>query len=61
MQGNGTLGTFGILSATFLGGLVFDAFGPGAPFTMMSLVNLLVFVWALLVILSGRSKSQQSH
>jgi MFS family permease len=50
----GLVGTLGILTATLAGGLVFDAFGPGAPFTMMAGVNAVVAVLALLLILSGR-------
>jgi MFS family permease len=50
------VGTVGILAATFAGGLVFDAFGPGAPFLMMSGVNAVIVIWALIVILSKRSK-----
>lgn len=43
------VGTMGILFATFVGGMVFDAFGYGAPFTMMAGVNAVVAVCALLV------------
>jgi MFS family permease len=49
----GLFGTIGILSATLAGGLVFDAFGPSAPFTLMAAVNAVVAVLALLVVLSG--------
>lgn len=49
------VGTGGILAATFAGGLVFDAFGPGAPFLMMSGVNAVIVIWALAVILAKRS------
>ncbi|HJP05604.1 MAG TPA: MFS transporter [Gammaproteobacteria bacterium] len=49
----GLLGTVGILTATLAGGLVFDAFGPGAPFKMMAVVNGVVAVFALCLILSG--------
>jgi MFS family permease len=49
------VGTGGILAATFAGGLVFDAFGPGAPFVMMSGVNAVIVVWALAVILAKRA------
>lgn len=50
----GLLGTVGILSATLVGGLVFDAFGPNAPFIMMAFVNGAVGILALLLILAGR-------
>jgi MFS family permease len=49
------VGTFGILTATLIGGLVFDRFGPGAPFTMMAFVNLIIVVWSLWVIMSGNA------
>jgi len=51
----GLIGTGGILASTYFGGIVFDAFGPGAPFMMMSAVNLVIVVWALAVIIAGRS------
>jgi hypothetical protein len=41
--------------ATVFGGYVFDAYGPGAPFMMMSGVNLIIVIWALTVMLRGRS------
>ncbi len=53
----GLVGTVGILFATFAGGQVFDAFGYGAPFTMMAGVNLVIAVWALLVIGRGAGGS----
>ena len=53
----GFIGTIGILTATLLGGFVFDRFYYGAPFTMMAFVNALVAVWALLVILAAAHKS----
>jgi MFS family permease len=49
------IGTGGILMATVCGGYVFDAYGPGAPFMMMSGVNLIIVAWALTVMLRGRS------
>jgi MFS family permease len=52
----GLIGTFGILFATFFGGQVFDKFGPGAPFTMMAAVNVVIVVIAAGVILSGHAK-----
>ena len=51
----GLVGTGGILFATFFGGQVFDTYGPGAPFTMMAGVNVIIVVLAAWVILSGRS------
>ncbi len=51
----GLIGTGGILFATFAGGQVFDAFGPGAPFTMMAFVNLVIVAWAGLVLLRGHA------
>ena len=51
----GLIGTTGILFATFAGGQVFDAFGPGAPFTMMAVVNGVVVLWAGWVIMSGNA------
>ncbi len=53
----GLVGTLGILFATLAGGQVFDAFGYGAPFTMMAGVNLVIAVWALLVIGRGAGRS----
>jgi MFS family permease len=42
-------GTFGILSLSFLCGLIFDAFSPTAPFIFMGCVNLAVVFLALYV------------
>ncbi len=53
----GLVGTVGILFATLAGGQVFDTFGYGAPFTMMAGVNLVIAVWALLVIGRGAGRS----
>ena len=47
----GLVGTLGILSVTFLGGQAFDRFSYGAPFTMMTGVNAVIALWALIVIL----------
>ena len=44
------VGTLGILFATVAGGIVFDRFGPGAPFVMMAGVNLVIVIWGLRVI-----------
>jgi MFS family permease len=54
------VGTFGILSATVIGGIVFDRFGPGAPFTMMAFVNLIIVCWSLWIIVSGRAGPQSA-
>ncbi len=51
------VGTFGILSATVAGGIVFDKYGPGAPFVMMAGINLIIAVWALWLILTNRAGS----
>ena len=48
-------GTFGILTATLVGGEVFDRIAYTAPFTMMAIVNGLVVVAALLVRARGRA------
>lgn len=49
------VGTLGILSATLAGGIVFDQFGPGAPFTLMAGVNLIIVIWSLWLILTKRA------
>lgn len=49
-------GTLGILTATVMGGIVFDAFGPGAPFLMMAGVNLVIVMWALAVVFAGHHR-----
>ncbi len=41
------MGTAGIMVLSFIGGRVFDGIGPTAPFVMMGIVNLIVFVSAL--------------
>jgi MFS family permease len=51
----GLVGTAGILFATIAGGWVFDAYGPGAPFTMMAFVNVIIVVLAAWIIITGRS------
>jgi MFS family permease len=43
----GLCGAVGLLSASFVGGQVFDYFSPTAPFTMMSIVNGIVCVLAV--------------
>ena len=45
----GLVGTLGILSATFIGGQIFDRFSYSSPFTMMAVVNAVVVVWAMMV------------
>ena len=45
----GLVGTIGILSATFVGGQLFDRVGYSSPFTMMAAVNALIVVWAMIV------------
>lgn len=57
----GLVGTAGILFATFAGGLVFDKFGPGAPFTMMAAVNAIIVLLAAIVIFAGRSQPVLAH
>jgi predicted MFS family arabinose efflux permease len=54
----GLVGTLGILTATFLGGQVFDQFSYGAPFTMMAGVNAVVALWALIVILRAAHRPE---
>ena len=41
------MGGIGIMSLTFLGGILFDQIGPTAPFVMMGIINFLVFGAAL--------------
>lgn len=43
----GVAGAVGILLGTSLGGVLFRAIGPTAPFVMFGAVNLVVFGWAL--------------
>jgi MFS family permease len=45
----GFCGALGVLGAHSLGGWLFDAWRPGAPFIMMGIVNLLVCVLAAIV------------
>lgn len=45
----GVAGAFGILIGTKGGGVLFDAYGPSSPFVVFGLLNLVVFVWGLLV------------
>jgi predicted MFS family arabinose efflux permease len=50
----GVAGAFGILIGTKGGGMLFDGVGPSAPFVVFGLLNLVVFVWGLLVFRSVR-------
>ena len=43
------MGGLGIMFAGFLGGVVFDAIGRTAPFTMMGILNAVLMVLALVV------------
>lgn len=43
----GLCGAMGLLTASFLGGQVFDHFSPTAPFTMMSIINGIICLLAL--------------
>ncbi|MGI9235779.1 MAG: MFS transporter, partial [Woeseiaceae bacterium] len=45
----GVAGAFGILIGTKGGGFLFDAYGPSSPFVVFGFLNLVVFVWGLLV------------
>jgi MFS family permease len=45
----GVAGAFGILIGTKGGGMVFDTIGPSAPFVIFGALNLVVFIWAMLV------------
>lgn len=46
---NGFFGAIGIFMAFFIGGRLFDAFGPSAPFVMVGLFQLGLFVAAVVV------------
>ena len=46
----GLVGAFSILCTSFVGGIVFDTIGRGAPFAMMGIVNFLVVLAALFVL-----------
>ncbi|MGI9238784.1 MAG: MFS transporter [Woeseiaceae bacterium] len=45
----GVAGAFGILIGTKGGGFLFDAYGPSSPFVVFGFLNLVVFVWGLIV------------
>jgi MFS family permease len=46
---NGFFGAIGIFLAFFIGGRLFDAFGPSAPFVMVGLLQVALFVAAVVV------------
>jgi MFS family permease len=46
---NGWFGAVGILIASLLGGILFDRIGPSAPFVMIGLFQVVVFLFAVLV------------
>ncbi len=50
----GAMGAIGIMIVTIIGGEIFDAIDPTAPFLMIVLFNLVIIVWALFVRLSGK-------
>ncbi len=50
----GVAGAVGILVGTKGGGILFDAYGPSTPFVVFGSLNLLVFIWGLLVFRSIR-------
>ena len=43
------VGAFGIMSAAKVGGYVFDAVAPSAPFVVFGLVAIVILVWAMIV------------
>lgn len=45
----GVCGAVGVLTATSLGGWLYDVWRPGGPFVMMGVINLLVFLTAVAV------------
>ena len=52
---NGFFGAIGIFLAFAIGGRLFDAYGPWAPFVMVGVVQLVLFVAAVLVRLAAPS------
>jgi predicted MFS family arabinose efflux permease len=46
---NGFFGAIGILLAFFIGGRLFDAYGPSAPFVMVGLLQVVLFFIAVAV------------
>jgi len=55
------VGTLGILSATVLGGILFDKIGPSAPFTMMAFVNFVIVIWSGWLILTNRAGNAENN
>ena len=53
-------GSAGILTMSVVGGLVFDAWMPGAPFVIVGLINLFIFIIALSVRLKVGYKAPKS-
>jgi len=55
---SGMFGAVGILIATGLGGRLFDAFGPSAPFVFVGVLQLILFVVAVLIRIAGAGRAQ---
>lgn len=53
----GLTGAFSILCTSFVGGIVFDKIGRGAPFAMMGIINFLVVLVALVVLVRAPGMS----
>jgi predicted MFS family arabinose efflux permease len=47
--GYGFCGTLGIIVSTWVGGLMFDAWSPSAPFVFVGCLTWLVFFYALVI------------
>lgn len=45
----GLVGALGIMAISVFGGQAFDAIGPGSPFVIMALANIVLVVWSILV------------
>lgn len=45
----GVAGAVGILIGTSVGGVLFRSIGPSAPFVMFGAINLIVFIWAMVL------------
>lgn len=45
----GVSGAIGILVGTAFGGILFQSVGPSAPFVLFGVLNLVVFIWSLMV------------
>jgi predicted MFS family arabinose efflux permease len=52
----GVSGAIGILVGAVVGGHLFESQGPGSPFLLFGLLNLLVFIWSLRVNAKTRGK-----